>query len=190
MTTPKRRGHSYATILIDMDTRRPLDILEDRQSATLAQWLKDHPGVQVAAATIALADPATDEAVTEDLALIGAADEVAAEATKEARARTRAASIAGSLRPRFCVTSRSRCRSGSSPTSWASPGPRPRSEQSACTGDSACTTGKTIPSRDIASAVMRQQKSSHPSPAPGRRRGRAKRPGTSNRLLPHELTHP
>ena len=43
----KRRGHSYATILIDMDTRRPVDVLEDRQSATLAQWLKDHPGVRV-----------------------------------------------------------------------------------------------------------------------------------------------
>jgi transposase len=43
----KRRGHSYATILIDMDTRRPVDVLEDRQSATLAGWLKDHPGVQV-----------------------------------------------------------------------------------------------------------------------------------------------
>lgn len=43
----KRRGHSYATILIDMDTRRPVDVLEDRQASTLAEWLKGHPGVQV-----------------------------------------------------------------------------------------------------------------------------------------------
>jgi Transposase/Homeodomain-like domain len=41
------RGHSYATILIDMDTHRPVDVLDDRQASTLSQWLKDHPGVQV-----------------------------------------------------------------------------------------------------------------------------------------------
>ena len=43
----KRKGHSYATILIDMDTRRPIDVLEDRQAGTLARWLQDHPSVQV-----------------------------------------------------------------------------------------------------------------------------------------------
>jgi transposase len=30
-----------------MDTHRPVDVLEDRQAETLAQWLKDHPGVQL-----------------------------------------------------------------------------------------------------------------------------------------------
>ena len=43
----KRKGHSYATILIDMDTHRPVDVLEGRQAGTLAQWLKEHRGVQV-----------------------------------------------------------------------------------------------------------------------------------------------
>jgi transposase len=43
----KQKGHSYATILVDMDTHRPIDVLDDRRADTLAQWLKAHPGVQV-----------------------------------------------------------------------------------------------------------------------------------------------
>ena len=42
---------------------------------------------------IGAADQATDEAVDNDVALIGIADEVAAEATEEAQARVRAAAI-------------------------------------------------------------------------------------------------
>lgn len=42
-----RKGRRYGTILVDLDTRKVVDLLEDRTKETLVTWLKEHPGVQV-----------------------------------------------------------------------------------------------------------------------------------------------
>ncbi|MEE1836284.1 ISL3 family transposase [Streptomyces sp. SP17KL33] len=42
-----RRGRTYATILVDMTTRRPVDVLADRTAHTFAAWLREHPEVSV-----------------------------------------------------------------------------------------------------------------------------------------------
>ena len=42
-----RRSRSYATVLIDADTGRRVDVLPGRTADLVEEWLRGHPGVQV-----------------------------------------------------------------------------------------------------------------------------------------------
>jgi len=42
----QRKRHTYGTILVNLEQRRPIALLVGRDTDTLAQWLHDHPGVQ------------------------------------------------------------------------------------------------------------------------------------------------
>ena len=42
-----RRRYSYATLLVDLETHRPVDLVWGRDAETLEGWLKEHPGAEV-----------------------------------------------------------------------------------------------------------------------------------------------
>jgi predicted transcriptional regulator len=42
-----RKGVNYGTILIDMETSRPIDLLASRESSDLKGWLKKYPNVKI-----------------------------------------------------------------------------------------------------------------------------------------------
>lgn len=42
-----KKGHVYGTILVDLESHKVIDLLEDREADTLALWLEKHPEVKV-----------------------------------------------------------------------------------------------------------------------------------------------
>ena len=42
-----KRGHRYGTIVCDLERHRIVDILPDREGATVEAWLADHPGIEI-----------------------------------------------------------------------------------------------------------------------------------------------
>jgi transposase len=43
----KRKGQTYGTILVDLEQRRPIELLPECTAEALAEWLKAHPGVEI-----------------------------------------------------------------------------------------------------------------------------------------------
>jgi transposase len=42
-----RKGHVYGTILVDIETRRPVDMLPERSAESFRAWLDAHPGAEI-----------------------------------------------------------------------------------------------------------------------------------------------
>jgi len=43
----KKRGHTYGTILVDLESKQPIDLLDSREVGDVTAWLKKHPGVEI-----------------------------------------------------------------------------------------------------------------------------------------------
>jgi hypothetical protein len=42
-----KKGRTYATILVDLERHRPVDLLPEASAAGLSAWLREHPGVEI-----------------------------------------------------------------------------------------------------------------------------------------------
>jgi transposase len=43
----KKRGQTYGTILVDLETRQPIELLDSREAKDVTAWLKQHPGIEI-----------------------------------------------------------------------------------------------------------------------------------------------
>ena len=43
----KRRGHTYGTIVVDLETHQVIDLLQDREAETVTTWLQAHPDIEL-----------------------------------------------------------------------------------------------------------------------------------------------
>lgn len=42
-----RKGSTYGTLICDLETHQPIEVLKDRTTKTLANWLKDHKSIEI-----------------------------------------------------------------------------------------------------------------------------------------------
>lgn len=42
-----RKGRTYGTAIVDVESSRPVDVLPDRETSTVATWLQEFPGAEI-----------------------------------------------------------------------------------------------------------------------------------------------
>ena len=42
-----RKGQTYAAIVVDLETRRPIELLANAEVKTVETWFKEHPDIKI-----------------------------------------------------------------------------------------------------------------------------------------------